>query len=84
LDGGGYSYSANQLGSSQIWDSVQFKFGTANANNVVKCAAQTIALPANRYTTLLMLAAGVQGNQTSQSFHRHLYRRHHHAHCPEL
>jgi hypothetical protein len=68
LDGGGYAYSASQLGSSLIWDSVPFKFGPANANDVVTCAAQTIALPANRYTTLLMLATGVDGNQTSQSF----------------
>jgi hypothetical protein len=47
---------------------VQFNFGPANANDVVKCAAQTIALPANRYTTLLMLAAGVEGSQASQTF----------------
>jgi hypothetical protein len=67
LDGGGYAYSAFQLGSP-IWDSVQFKLGPANVNNVVKCAAQTIALPANRYTTLLMLATGVEANQTSQTF----------------
>jgi hypothetical protein len=68
LDGGGYAYSADQLGASQIWDSVLFKFGPANANNVIKCAAQTIGLPADRYTTLLMLATGVEGNQTSQTF----------------
>jgi len=68
LDGGGYAYSANQLGSSLFWDSVQFKFGPSNAHDVVSCAAQTITLPANRYTTLLMLATGVEGNQNSQSF----------------
>jgi hypothetical protein len=68
LDGGGYAYSATQLGSSQIWNSVQFKFGPANANDVVECAAQTIALPTNRYTTLLMLATGVDGVQASQTF----------------
>ena len=68
LDGGGYAYSATQLGASQIWDSATFKFGPANANNVVSCNAQTIQLPANRYTTLLLLATGVQANQTSESF----------------
>jgi hypothetical protein len=67
-DGGGYAYSSNQLGPSQIWDSVQFKFGPANANDMIACEGQIVSLPANRYTTLLMLAAGVQGNQTSQSF----------------
>ena len=54
--------------ASQIWDSVPFKFGPANANDVVKCAGQTVALPANRYTTLLMLAAAVDGSQASQTF----------------
>jgi hypothetical protein len=68
LDGDDYAYSAELLGSLQIWDSVLFKFGAANAANVVKCAGQTIALPANRYTTLLLLAAGVDGDQASQAF----------------
>jgi hypothetical protein len=68
LDGGGYAYTAIQLGSSPVWDSVQFALGLANLNDVVKCASQTIALPANRYTTLFMLATGVDGNQTSQTF----------------
>jgi hypothetical protein len=68
LDGSGYAYSASQLGSSQFWDSVQFTFGPSNANDAVKCAGQTVALPANRYTTLLMLAAGVEGSQASQPF----------------
>ena len=56
------------LGPSQIWDSVPFKFGPANANDVVKCSGQTVALPANRYTTLLLLAAAVDGSQASQTF----------------
>ncbi len=68
LDGGGYAYSATQLGSSQIWDSVLFKFGAANVHDVVKCAGQSIALPTNRYTSLLLLATGVQGAQVSQPF----------------
>jgi hypothetical protein len=68
LDGGGYAYSATQLGTSQIWDSTLFKFGSPNINNVVSCNGQTITLPANRYTTLLMLATGVEGNQTSETF----------------
>jgi Pro-kumamolisin, activation domain/Immunoglobulin I-set domain len=68
LDGGGYAYSATLLGSSQIWDSVQFEFGPPNVNDVIACSSQIISLPANRYTTLLILAAGVEGNQTSQTF----------------
>jgi hypothetical protein len=68
LDGGGYSYSANQLGSTLLWDSVPFKFGAPSVNDVISCGGQTITLPANRYTTLLMLATGVDGNQSSQAF----------------
>ncbi|HEV7926384.1 MAG TPA: S53 family peptidase, partial [Verrucomicrobiae bacterium] len=68
LDGDGNAYSATQLGSSPIWDGVQFKLGAANVNNVISCDGQTISLPANRYTSLLMLATGVNGSQTSQNF----------------
>ena len=67
LTGGGFAYSASQLGSSQVFDSVQFDFGAANADDVVKCAGQTIALPTNRYTSLLLLAAG-NGSQAAQKF----------------
>ncbi len=67
LDGGGYAYSASQLGSTQIWDSVQFSLGPQNAGDVVRCAGQTIALPTNRFTSLLLLATGVNGNQPSQT-----------------
>jgi hypothetical protein len=68
LDGDGYAYSSIQLGPSQVWDSAQFTFGPPNANDAVRCEAQTIALPANRYTSVLMLGTGVNGNQLSQSF----------------
>jgi hypothetical protein len=63
----GSAYSASQFGASQVFDSVQFNFGAANAADVVKCAGQSIALPTNRYTSLLMLAAA-NGSQASQTF----------------
>jgi len=68
LDGGGYSFSANLLGASLFWNGLVFGFGPSNALDVVACAGQTIALPADRFNTLQILATGVQGNQTAQTF----------------
>jgi hypothetical protein len=68
LDGGGYAYSANLLGPSVFWDNLVFTFGPSNANDVVYCSSQTITLPAGRFNTLQILATGVEGNQTNQTF----------------
>ncbi|HEY3863716.1 MAG TPA: protease pro-enzyme activation domain-containing protein [Verrucomicrobiae bacterium] len=68
LGNGAYSYSANALGSTVIWDSVQFNLGPPNTRNVIECASQTIALPTNHYTSMLILASGANANQVSQSF----------------
>jgi hypothetical protein len=67
-DGHGYAYSAIQLGSSLYFDSSLFKFGPTNSSDVVECIGQTVTLPTNRYTSLLLLATGVNGNQLSQTF----------------
>jgi hypothetical protein len=67
IDGGGAAYSATLLGGSQTWNGVQFNLGPPNATNVISCASQTIPLPPGNYSTLRMLATGVQGNQISQS-----------------
>ena len=67
-DSDGNAYSSNQLGSTVIWDNVAFQLGPANAADMVACAGQTVSLPADRYTTLLLLAAGVNGSQLSQTF----------------
>src|SRR5208282_5357510 len=37
-------------------------------NNVVSCASQTVALPTGRFTSLSLLATGVNGSQTAQPF----------------
>ncbi|HEV3317102.1 MAG TPA: discoidin domain-containing protein [Candidatus Angelobacter sp.] len=66
LDGGGRSYSANLLGSTQTFNGTQFNLGPANAADAVDNA--TIALPAGRFSALKMLAAAVNGNQASQTF----------------
>ena len=67
-DLGGAAYSATLLGSHQTWTNTQFAFGPPNVSNIISAAAQTIALPAGKYSALRMLASGVQGSQTSQTF----------------
>ncbi len=66
LDGGGFAYSAEQLGTTQVWDGVLFNLGPANAPDVV--TSETIALPAGKFDSLEMLAVGVEGNQESEIF----------------
>ena len=68
LDGGGAAYSGTLLGNSLTWSNTVFTFGPVNATNVISAANQTIALPAGNYSRLQMLATGIQGNQTAQSF----------------
>jgi len=68
LDGGGYAYSANLLGAAPTWNGIAFKLGPTNANDVVSCAGQTIALPAGNYTTLQILGTAVDGGQAAQTF----------------
>ncbi|HEY6293617.1 MAG TPA: S53 family peptidase [Terriglobia bacterium] len=66
LDGGGFAYSANLLTPSRILNGIHFSFGPPNQLNVVSGTGASMELPAGHYSTLLMLATGVQGNQTSQ------------------
>jgi hypothetical protein len=67
LDGLGYSYSANLLTGSRVLNGVLFDFGPANAPDVVACNGQTVALPPGQFSDLVLLGAGVNGNQTSQT-----------------
>jgi len=66
LDGGGRSYSANLLVSTQIFNGTQFQLGPANATDAVD--GGTVTLPSQQFSALNMLAAGVNGNQASQTF----------------
>ncbi len=66
LDGQGYAYSANLLGSTVSFHGSSFTLGPANAPDAVSSA--TIPLPTGQYTTLGMLATAVNGNQPSQTF----------------
>jgi hypothetical protein len=68
IDGIGDAYSATLLTGSQIWTNTLFTFGPANATNVISAANQVVSLPAGYYNALRMLATGVEGDQTAQSF----------------
>lgn len=66
LDQDGYAFSAELLGSEQVGDGVVFKLGPANAPDVV--TGTTVALPAGKFSSLKVLAVGVEGRQTAQTF----------------
>ena len=68
LDGVGYSYSANLLTPSRVYNGVLFGFGPANQLDAVGCAGQVVTLPQGQYSTLMLMGTGIQGNQLSQTF----------------
>lgn len=68
LDGTGYSYSANLLTTSRVFNGVLFDFGTANQLDAVGSSGQLISLTQGKYVALMLLATGVEGNQKSQVF----------------
>jgi alpha-mannosidase len=65
-DGEGFAYSKETLGSSQLWDGVLFNLGPANAPDAV--TGRTVALPAGKFSSLDLLATGVEGGQDAQVF----------------
>jgi hypothetical protein len=66
IDGVGNAYSATALGTTQTWNGATFTFGAPNAVDAV--AGQTVTLPPGNFSRINLLATGVEGNQTSQSF----------------
>jgi hypothetical protein len=68
MDGAGNAYSGILLGIDQTWTNNTFMLAVPNGYNVVKCAAQIIPLSSGQFSTLKMLATGVNGVQTSQTF----------------
>ncbi|MGA2686173.1 MAG: protease pro-enzyme activation domain-containing protein [Verrucomicrobiota bacterium] len=68
LDGGGYAYSANLLGTAPSWNGITFNLGPANAADAVSCSGQTIILPAGNFTSLQILGTAVDGSQSAQNF----------------
>jgi len=67
LDGGGYSYSANLLTTSRVFNGTLLKFGPANELDAVGGSGQSVPLPAGKFSALLLFATGVEGNQISQT-----------------
>jgi hypothetical protein len=67
LDGVGYSYSSNLLTPSRVLNGTLFEFGPANAPDAIGGSGQTITLPAGQFSSLVLFATGVQGNQTTQA-----------------
>jgi hypothetical protein len=68
LDGSGYAYSAELLGSTITSGGATFNLGTPNAPSAVSAAGQTIALPAGNFSTLAFLGTATHGNQVNQTF----------------
>ena len=68
LDGSGNSYSSKLLAKLRILDLVECKFGPANQPDAVASNGQSIPLPQGTFTGLLLMATGVQGAQSSQTF----------------
>jgi hypothetical protein len=66
LDGDGYSFSGELLGAEQIGDGVVFKLGPPNAPDVV--TGKTVLLPAGKFSSVKVLATGVNGAQELQTF----------------
>ena len=66
LDGNGNVYAANLLGTSVTWSGAVFALGSAGVADALNSA--TIALPAGSYSSVNLLATGVDGNQPNQSF----------------
>jgi CxxC motif-containing protein (DUF1111 family) len=61
----GSAYSSALLGSILSWSGTSFSIGPANQLNGVGNA--TVTLPAGQYTTLMLLATGVNGDQAAQT-----------------
>ncbi|MBV8143608.1 MAG: chitobiase/beta-hexosaminidase C-terminal domain-containing protein, partial [Gammaproteobacteria bacterium] len=66
IDGYGDAYSATLLGSSLTWNGATFMLGAAGSLDAL--ASATIPLPAGAYSSLSLLASGVDGNQPNQVF----------------
>lgn len=66
IDGIGYAYAATPLGTSPSWSGQTFTLLPAGQNSAV--SRRMIPIPAGKYSSLNLLASGVDGNQSKQSF----------------
>jgi hypothetical protein len=67
LDGGGYSYSANLLTTSRVFNGTLFTFGPDNELDAVGCSGQTVTVTPGKFSSLMLLATGIEGNQKSET-----------------
>ena len=67
LDGKGYSYSANLVTPARVFSGVLLDFGPANQLDAVACSGQSVTLPAGQFSSLMLMATGVNGNQSSET-----------------
>ncbi len=61
----------SQVGPSVTWSGLNFTIGPANTKDVVQATGQTITVPEGEYTSVKLLALGVNGNQPNQTFTIH-------------
>jgi hypothetical protein len=66
LDTHGFAYSGTLLGASVTWSGTTFTLGSAGAADAA--SGVTIPLPAGNFSTLNLLATGVNGSQANQAF----------------
>jgi hypothetical protein len=66
LNGGSTAYSANLIGVQQTIGGALFYFGPANAPDAV--SAKTVSLVPGQFSSINLLATGVNGGQISQTF----------------
>jgi hypothetical protein len=66
IDGVGDAYSANLLGASRVLSGELFELGPANQLDAVSCTGQSVILPQGQFSSLALLATGVEGNQSAQ------------------
>lgn len=66
LDGDGFAFSAQQLGTEQVGNGAVFKIGPANAPDMV--TGKTVSLPEEKFASVNLLALGVNGSQELQTF----------------
>jgi Pro-kumamolisin, activation domain len=66
LNGSSTAYSANLIGAQQTIGGALFYFGPANAPDAV--SAKTVSLPPGRFSSISLLATGVNGSQVAQRF----------------
>ena len=66
LNGSSTAYSANLIGAQQTIAGALFYFGPANAPDAV--SAKTVSLTPGRFSSISLLATGVNGSQVAQKF----------------